>query len=185
MVTYGDTITLLMTFFVLLMTFSTMEDETFSKLASAIGGTGRPGFFGRDAGASPQHRGVVHDAGLAAADATGIRRRPSEAEGALSDRPASAYHIEDHEDGRLIVLEADGLFAGERPTKNGERILKAVAGFLKTFPNPVVVRASGRAPAVAGRLAQGGVLADRLAVAGAEGEAATNRIELLVLEGRR
>jgi len=43
MVTYSDSITLLVTFFVLLLTFSSIEAEDFSNMASAIVGWGKTG----------------------------------------------------------------------------------------------------------------------------------------------
>ena len=45
MLTYSDTVTLLCTFFILLLTFSSFDDEDFKVLSNSLGGMSKPGIF--------------------------------------------------------------------------------------------------------------------------------------------
>jgi chemotaxis protein MotB len=201
MVTYSDTVTLLMTFFVLMLTFSTMEDEDLNKLSGVLNGSGTPGFF--TSADRKQQPGSARFRAIAPKGFSGPRRTPAE-DAAARDRNVqpSAVVVEDHAEGRIIAFRTGDLFDGEQLSPAGRRVLSTVAAFLKPLKVHVAVRvashlaspgvtrlvdadtlSSGRAARVAERLAAAGLARARISVSTFRHVADRERIELLVVQG--
>jgi len=148
MVTFSDVISLLVTFFVLILTFSTMEIQQFQKISGALqGGFGvmspksesnRPALLYRDT--------VMADRERRDGSETPFRRDVARMEDELrelkiKERLDEELKIEQIEGALRIRIDGDRLFDPEsarlRPEYNG--ILAGLAEIMGYYPNPILV----------------------------------------------
>ena len=175
LMTYSDVITLMMTFFILLMTFSTTEKENFERLQVAM-------FSGGDAS------GFVGD-GKISEDALVVRERPRSARKAQRGSEMPPIHKDvttetlkkgleslktnprDPTANRTITMRLPMLVGSDGDISDfGEQMMKMLARQLNGFPLELTLDVSGdgdagRAVALAMHLTeQQGILPGRVAV---------------------
>ena len=145
MMTYGDTITLLLTFFVMLLTFSTPNKEDFNQMAAGLLKGGRRIGLGKGApGAElmPQERRLEESR----LDQEGAEKPPQTAEGALADlqkyyEDVDVSELPDLSGALLIRMPVVELFGtGTELVANGRAALGHVVKMARARPYSIVVR---------------------------------------------
>ncbi len=151
MLTYGDVITLLVTFFVLLLTFSTPDDEDFQQLAKGmLKGHQRSGV----SGAKADHANLV--AVERTLDSGRLDVRGSESPALDEGSPLSAlkYYcpevdistLPDLSDAIVVRIPLVELFGTDAELdRNGREALDHVVRMMRARPSSVVVRAKAGA----------------------------------------
>lgn len=147
MMTYGDSVTLLLTFFVLLLTFSTPDEEGFQELARGfMQGSPNPPL---SEGESGQANRVEEEKRLRSArlDSEGADKPPMHTETPI-DALESYYErldvseLPQLEGGRLVRIPLVELFGtGSRLTPDGARILDYIVKVCRGKRHSLVVRA--------------------------------------------
>lgn len=146
MLTYGDSVTLLLTFFVLLLTFSTPDEEGFAELARGfLPGGRRPALSDEGSGGriTPEERRLSS----ARLDSEGAEKPPMEEEQPLK---ALQRHFEELDVSELPRLEGaqviriplvDLFGTGTELVSGGRRILHSVIRVSRAGSYSIVVRA--------------------------------------------
>ncbi len=146
MVTYGDSITLLLTFFVLLLTFSTPNEEDYQRFARGLLKGSRT--LGLGEGEPGQNSFVQEEQRLAASrlSAEGAEKPPMHDESPLSD--LTHYHedldvssLRDLQGAHIIRIPLVELFGtGSALIPEGEAVLDEVVKMTKARSYSIVVR---------------------------------------------
>jgi chemotaxis protein MotB len=137
MVTFSDCMTLLLTFFVLLLSFSSFDDKIFSRMESAF----TEGLASLGLRTSKEYESlvpiprVVHnqepDAGS---------ERPT-VDGQYESNPSESLDFLDFQNQKVFLVPSDKVFLGMgvRMSAHGRQLLTDVAALLRAVPNRVVV----------------------------------------------
>ena len=141
MVTFSDCMTLLLCFFVLLMTFSSFEKASLKRLSGALGGTSFSSIFPNrqaitDALVPPPPTTMDHtDQGA---------EKPTDDEAKIVENPRRAAKLigaDAYRDRNTVRIPSARLFhamgSGLKP--DGTEVLKAAANFMRRMPCKVVV----------------------------------------------
>ncbi len=137
MVTFSDCMTLLLTFFVLLLSFSSFDTKVFPKMQSAFSeGLSSIGLRLRriDDALLPTPR-IIHDQ-----DPERGSERPT-VDGQYESNPSTSLDFMDFQDQKVFLVPSEDVFLGlgTRTTGHGRRIMADVATLLKAVPNRVIV----------------------------------------------
>ena len=141
MVTFSDCMTLLLTFFVLLLSFSSFDDRVFWKLkaifSGSLSGLGRPDETGKDA-LLPALQ-IEHTADLD----TGSEK-PTLVKG-VEDRLKQETEPVDFRRGKVFLIPSKRIFWGKGAviSSEGRNIMTTMASFLKEVPGRVVISENG------------------------------------------
>jgi len=148
MVTFSDCMTLLLTFFVLLLSFSSFDERSFRKLKSILGG-GMPSLrieltTNKDA-FLPTNQ-IMHTAELDAGS-----EKPTLTTGA-EDNLKEETDPEDFRSRKVFLMPSKKVFWGRGTviSLQGRKTLGAMASYLKETPNRIVISESGERAGEAG-----------------------------------
>jgi len=137
MVTFSDCMTLLLTFFVLLLSFSSFDDKVFPKMQSAFSaGLSSMGLQLRNNNeafrATPR---IIYDQEVDHGSET-----PTE-EGHYESNPSTSMDFMNFQNQKVFLVPSDKVFLGlgTRMSGHGRQMLTDVAELLKAVPNRVVV----------------------------------------------
>lgn len=141
MVTFSDCMTLLLTFFVLLISFSSFDDKTFKRMESAI------------AGKLPSINLRLDRRLEALRPKLEVMPQPPPETGSESPTPDGRYESNpsesldflDFQRQKVILLPSEKVFWGQgtRISPNGRRVFADIAALIKALPNRVVVSEYG------------------------------------------
>jgi chemotaxis protein MotB len=195
--TYSDVITLLMTFFILLLTFSTSEPEAFQRMQRIMFGTGAA-----DGLAGPELKSIVRNSWVVRVRPPSSRRSlsGSETQPVWTDPPVHSFNtalegLEDPErfefDSRHAIEVARAFIVSERARvlPEGEQLLRTLALQLRRFPCEVTFQvthaeAAGAAGALAARLVEfEGVRTSQVAVQVLDDPALRHNRVRIVIDG--
>lgn len=149
-VTYGDLISLLVTFFVLIFTFSAMDVDNFRRVQGAL--TGGVGVMTDGAKSKAASRQPIVPA-TAQTDLRGVEELPERSELAplneamsrlvQDDRFDTAVSLRENPDGLSISMPSDALFdlGTTRLTGKGVQLIKEVARFFREESVRMVIEA--------------------------------------------
>jgi hypothetical protein len=147
-VTFSDCMTLLLCFFVLLLTFSSFDDVELQKLAGIFQAEGDPAIFPvpreiKESSIPPVER-VVHRAD----EGSGV---PTDSTNIPSDLPRRLPVVLDdgaHKDRKVFYIPSGRLFVGRGNllTRDGKRLLERVGAFMALVPCRVVIAENGPEP---------------------------------------
>jgi chemotaxis protein MotB len=137
MVTFSDCMTLLLTFFVLLLSFSSFDDKVFPKMESALA----------EGLTSLGLRPTKHHEALAPTPVVVHSREPDAGsekptvDGQHESRPSENLDFLDFQSQKVFLVPSDKVFLGMgvRMSAHGRQILTDVAALLGAVPNRVVV----------------------------------------------
>lgn len=136
MVTFSDCMTLLLTFFVLLLTFSSFDDKSFRKMTTALS-TALPSVStaetrGRDAL-------FTRDEIIFQPDRTQGSESPTE-DGRVDGYVKESVAI-NFQDRKVFLIPSGDVFQlqGTRFSNSGKKVLSTIAKFLRFYPNKIVV----------------------------------------------
>jgi chemotaxis protein MotB len=137
MVTFSDCMTLLLTFFVLLLSFSTFDNKAFPRMESAF----NKGFS--SIGLRLKH---TRDA-FAPTFQIQYNRNPDEGsekptvDGQYESNPSMSLDFMDFQDQKVFLVPSDDVFLGRGTRTSGHcrQMLTDVAALLKAVPNRVIV----------------------------------------------
>jgi chemotaxis protein MotB len=141
MVTFSDCMTLLLTFFVLLLSFSSFDDRVFWKLKAiftgSLSGLGKPDETGKDALLPAMQ--IEHTADLD----TGSEK-PTLVKG-VEDRLKQETEPVDFRRWKVFLISSKRVFWGKGAviSSEGRNIMTTMASFLKEVPGRVVISESG------------------------------------------
>lgn len=137
MVTFSDCMTLLLTFFVLLLSFSSFDNKVFPRMQSAFSeGLSSIGLrLTREHDAFLPSPRIIHDQ-----DPEVGSEQPT-VDGQYESNPATSLDFMDFQDQKVFLVPSEDVFLGRgtRITGHGRRILTDVATLLKAVPNRVIV----------------------------------------------
>ncbi len=142
MVTFSDCMTLLLTFFVLLLSFSSFDEHVFTKLriifCKALPGVSPPTERNKDALLAPPDQ-VVPTADLDAGS-----EKPALAAGWEDNLKQETEPLDFHSR-RVFVIPSENVFWGKGTAVSfaGRRTLTNMASFLKELPSRVVISENG------------------------------------------
>lgn len=137
MVTFSDCMTLLLTFFVLLLSFSSFDNKVFPRMQSAFSGglssIGLSKTRTHDAFLPPPR--IIHDQ-----DPEMGSEQPT-VDGKYESNPATSLDFMDFQDQKVFLVPSEGVFLGRgtRTTGHGRQIVTDVATLLKAVPNRVII----------------------------------------------
>lgn len=137
MVTFSDCMTLLLTFFVLLLSFSSFDDKVFRKmetaLAQALPSVGVP--IARDREAFLRLEQIVYKKELDDGS------EKSTLNGNIEANPKEETQLLDFQNRKVFLISSNKIFWGKGTfiSLNGREILSAMALFLKTIPNRIII----------------------------------------------
>jgi len=141
MVTFSDCMTLLLTFFVLLISFSSFDDKTFKRMESAI------------AGKLPSINLRLDQRLEALRPKPEVMPQPPPVTGSESPTPDGRYESNpsesldflDFQRQKVILLPSEKVFWGQgtRISPNGRRVFADIAALIEALPNRVVVSEYG------------------------------------------
>ncbi len=137
MVTFSDCMTLLLTFFVLLLSFSSFDDKVFRKmetaLAQALPSVGVP--VARDREAFLRLEQIVYKKELDDGS------EKSTLNGNIEANPKEETQLLDFQNRKVFLISSNKIFWGKGTfiSLNGREILSAMALFLKTIPNRIII----------------------------------------------
>ncbi|MHC4294588.1 MAG: flagellar motor protein MotB [Planctomycetota bacterium] len=141
MMTFCDCMTLLLTFFVLLLTFSSFDDVTLDKLGGAFSNISMESIF--------PHKRTIQDSLIPPTEAPIDRtqegsERPTTDEIKETENPKRMKEIFDksaYRDRKIIKIPSDKLFyaRGSSLTVNGRAHLKVLGSFIRRLPCKVIV----------------------------------------------
>jgi chemotaxis protein MotB len=140
MLTFSDCMTLLLTFFVLLLSFSSFDEKDFQKLKSILGG-GMPSvrveLTGRKDAFLPTNQ-VIHTADLDAGS-----EKPTLTTGTGDDLKEET-EPEDFRSRKVFLVPSKRIFWGKGKviSLQGRRTLGSIASYLKEAPNRIVISES-------------------------------------------
>ena len=143
MVTFGDAITLLLTFFVLLLTFSTPNEKDFGRMARGFfPGQGAPGIFDE-----PGQQTMANQAVMPPNAAIGSEAKPPIYRSITPDE-IRRYHSElnvdslpELKESMVVRVACRKLFTDQgKVSENGSLVLRDMARLLMSGPATVVVR---------------------------------------------
>jgi chemotaxis protein MotB len=137
MVTFSDCMTLLLTFFVLLLTFSSFDDKTFRKMEHALA-EGLPSVgisVKRDREAFKAVEPIQHREELNKGN-----EKPTE-DGKVEANPIDAVDFPDLQNRKVFIAQSDDIFwgSGTQISFKGRQILSNIAVLLMAMPNRIVV----------------------------------------------
>ena len=141
MVTFSDCMTLLLTFFVLLLSFSSFDDKVFWKLkaifSGSLSGLGRPDETGKDAFLPAMQ--IEHTADLDAGS-----EKPTLVKG-LEDRLKQETEPVDFRRWKVFLISSKRIFWGKGTviSSEGRNIMTTMASFLKEVPGRIVISENG------------------------------------------
>jgi hypothetical protein len=140
MLTFSDCMTLLLTFFVLLLSFSSFDEEAFQKLKSILGG-GMPSMrveLAEKKDAFLPTKQIMHTADLAAGS-----EKPTLTTG-TEDNLREETEPEDFRSRKVFLVPSKRIFWGKGKviSLQGRRTLGAIASYLKESPNRIVISES-------------------------------------------
>jgi len=137
MVTFSDCMTLLLTFFVLLLSFSTFDNKAFPRMESAFN-EGFPSIGLRrkqtgDAFLTPFQ--IQYDRGPEDGS-----EKPT-IDGQYESNPRMSLDFTDFQDQKVFLVPSDDVFLGRgtRTSRPGRQMLNDVAVLLKAVPNRVII----------------------------------------------
>jgi chemotaxis protein MotB len=137
MVTFSDCMTLLLTFFVLLLSFSSFDDKVFPKMETA---------FAEGLAAFNPHISKEHDALAPTPRATHTRepRKGSEkptVDGQYESNPSEELDFLDFQGQKVFLVPSDKVFLGmgTRMSAHGRQMLTDMGALLRAVPNRVVI----------------------------------------------
>ncbi|MBN1359592.1 MAG: hypothetical protein JW993_03320 [Sedimentisphaerales bacterium] len=137
MVTYSDCMTLLLTFFVLLLSFSSFDDKVFTRMESAFA----EGLASLGLTPAKEHdalditpRIMFNQEPIAGSEKPTV-------EGHYESNPNESLDFLDFQNQRVFLVPSDKVFLGMglRMSAHGRQMLADVAALLKAVPNRVVV----------------------------------------------
>ena len=144
MLTFCDCMTLLLTFFVLLLSFSSFDEVALRRLMGAMKFKSAPSISENrkriDESLAIEVQPVIDDT-----DKGAEKKRPSKNKDVVKNpreietpRDMDAYHEE-----RVLTMPVDGLFLGDSNvlTPRGRDVLKRIASFMKLMPCYVIIGA--------------------------------------------
>jgi hypothetical protein len=137
MVTFSDCMTLLLTFFVLLLSFSSFDDKVFLRMESAfsqgLSSLGLQAVREYDA-LTPTPR-IIHEQ-----DPDKGSDKPT-VDGRYESNPSESLDFLDFQNQKVFLVPSDKVFLGMgiRMSPHGRQMLTDVANLLKAVPNRVVV----------------------------------------------
>ncbi|HUT30680.1 MAG TPA: flagellar motor protein MotB [Sedimentisphaerales bacterium] len=141
MVTFSDCMTLLLTFFVLLLSFSSFDEKTFKKLKSIFGGAmpSVSGVLGGSKDAFLPTQQILHTAELDKGS-----EKPTLVTG-LEDRQKEETEPEDFRSRKVFLVPSKKVFWGKGAaiSLEGRRTLSALAALLKEAPHRIVISENG------------------------------------------
>jgi chemotaxis protein MotB len=143
MVTFSDCMTLLLTFFVLLLSFSSFDDKVFWKLKAIFSGSqsglGKPDETGKDAFLPA--RQIEHTADLYAGS-----EKPTLV-GGMEDRLKQETEPVDFRRWKVFLISSKRIFWGKGTviSSEGRNIMTTMASFLEEVPGRVVISENGPA----------------------------------------
>lgn len=137
MVTFSDCMTLLLTFFVLLLSFSSFDNKVFPRMQSA---------FSEGLSSIGLRLTRVDDAFLPTPRITYDQdpekgsEKPT-VDGQYESNPNTSLDFMDFQDQKVFLLPSEDVFLGRgtRTTSHGRRIMADVATLLEAIPNRVIV----------------------------------------------
>jgi chemotaxis protein MotB len=137
MVTFSDCMTLLLTFFVLLLSFSSFDDKLFRKMEKALA-EGLPSVgvsITRDRESFVSISPVKHEEELEKGS------EKSTLDGQVEANPKDAVDLLELQNRKVFLIQSDKIFwgRGAEISLAGRQILSDFAAFLKTAPNRVVI----------------------------------------------
>jgi chemotaxis protein MotB len=137
MVTFSDCMTLLLTFFVLLLSFSSFDDKVFPKMESAFNeGLSSIGIRTnrKDDAFMPTPR-IMYDR-----DPDEGSEKPT-VDGQYQTNPKTSLDFMDFQNQKVFLVPSEDLFLGRgtRTSGSGRQMLTDVAALLKAVPNRVIV----------------------------------------------
>ncbi len=137
MVTFSDCMTLLLTFFVLLLSFSSFDDKVFPKMESAFNeGLSSIGIRmnRKDDAFIPTPR-IMYDR-----DPDEGSEKPT-VDGQYQTNPKASLDFMDFQNQKVFLVPSEDLFLGRgtRTSGSGRQMLTDVAALLKAVPNRVIV----------------------------------------------
>ena len=144
MVTFSDCMTLLLTFFVLLLSFSSFDDKKFRKMETALA-EALPSIgvsIGRDRDAFTSPNQIVYNR-----EAHKGSEKPTLEEG-LEANPKMDPQVVDLSELKVFLIRSDSIFWGKGTllSPQGRDILSDMASVLKTVPNRVVISERDTSP---------------------------------------
>jgi len=141
MVTFSDCMTLLLTFFVLLLTFSSFDDKVFRKmetsLAEALPSVGTSVNKAKEA--LFETKQIKYNRELTKGNETPIL------EGKIEANPKESMEFLDLYNKKVFLVPSMSIFWGKGTliSTEGRRILSDIAELLKAFPNRIVISETG------------------------------------------
>jgi chemotaxis protein MotB len=137
MVTFSDCMTLLLTFFVLLLSFSSFDDKVFPKMESAF-------TEGLSSIGLPRRK---QNEALQSTPRVQHQQEPEEGsekptpEGQYESNPSSSLDFMSFQDQKVFLIPSDKIFLGRgsQMSGHGRQMLTDVGTLLKAVPNRVVV----------------------------------------------
>jgi len=149
MATYGDMVTLLLCFFVLLYSFSTLDAKKFEMIAASMQMAFhiQPGGPASSSPASIQEGAMMQGSGEATSPSDGHRDQAVQRVLALvrdtikTERLEDEIHIVENERGVAISMSEQILFADSSAElfPDGARIIYKIGTFLETIPNSIAI----------------------------------------------
>jgi len=137
MVTFSDCMTLLLTFFVLLLSFSSFDDKVFPRMESAFAeGLSSVGLsYGARKTAFNLAPKITHDQDVNAGSEQPVP------DGQYESTPPTDLDFADFENRKVFLIPSDKIFLGRgsRISPGGRQLLGDLASLLEVVPNRVIV----------------------------------------------
>jgi chemotaxis protein MotB len=137
MVTFSDCMTLLLTFFVLLLSFSSFDDKVFPKMQSAFSeGLASMGLqYHRDDNALQSIPRIV------LTERQEVGSETPTPDGQYQSNPSTSMDFMNFENQKVFLVPSDKVFLGlgTRMSRHGQQMLTDVGELLKAVPNRVVI----------------------------------------------
>ncbi len=137
MVTFSDCMTLLLTFFVLLLTFSSFDDKVFPKMESAFA----EGLTSLGLTPTKDHDAVDTTPRIVYNREPDAGSEKPTINGRYESNPSESLDFLDFQNQKVFLVPSDKIFLGMglRLSAEGRRMLSDVADLLKAVPNRVVI----------------------------------------------
>ncbi len=137
MVTFSDCMTLLLTFFVLLLSFSSFDDKVFPKMESAFA----EGLSSLGVRPTRQYQAVAPTPRVMYNKEPDRGSDKPAVDGQYESNPSESLDFQDFQNQKVFLVPSDKVFLGMgiHMSAHGRRMLTDVATLLKAVPNRVVV----------------------------------------------
>jgi hypothetical protein len=137
MVTFSDCMTLLLTFFVLLLSFSSFDDKVFSKMESAFS----EGLASLGVRASKEYDALTTMPRFVYNEEPIEGSTKPTVDGQYESNPSEKLDFLDFQNQKVFLVPSDKIFLGMgiRMSPHGRQMLADVGALLKSVPNRVVV----------------------------------------------